>query len=420
LNPPTVRSGSLSAACDDRHVHLTGRGSMGIHAAARPAAAAGAVLVILTSGCAHHTSRTPTSPSTGCLAAGDETTINAALAGPSGAAVLCRGATFDLHGPVVFGRDGEQLYTEGLPTGSERAALRVASPSLATALVLTGRSGVHVSHVVVDGNREALGRIAFEDGGTGLIEAGGDASGQWIEYVQAFEPRGWTCLHAAEGDRRTCTGMTIAHNDFGPSGQANGEWADGLSFACRASLVHDNTVTDATDAGIVVFGAPGSIVAGNTVRALTRPLLGGITMVDYIPYAGDFTGTVVDSNLIDGAGRRIRIGLAMGMQTWTCQPGAPRLSGGVVSHNVLQGEMGYGYAVDGVTNWTVTANIDVARHTGTPVSRCAGRLPSVPASFQIARDHSSGTFQGDFADAVLDSALFAFGDPALQPLGRPR
>jgi hypothetical protein len=367
-------------------------------------------------GCGGHATPTaPVAPAVACLNSGDETTINAALAGPTGTAVLCRGAVFDLHAPVVFTRDGQQLYTEGFPIDSTRATLRVDAPLLATALVFAGHSGVRVSHVIVDGNRPALGRIA---GGDGLIEAGGDAFGQSIEYVRAFEPRGWTCLHVAEGPGRTCAGAMIQHNDVGPSGQSDGAWADGISLACRASVVFDNTVTDATDGGIVVFGAPGSIVAGNTVRALTRPLLGGITMVDYGPFGGDYNGTRVESNVIDGAGPEIRIGLPMGTPTWTCLPNAPRLSGALVSKNLLEGEMGYGYAVDGVANWTVTGNVSTARHTGTPVLACAGRLPSAPGPFQVARDHSSGTLQDEFTDAVLDSALFAFGNPATTSHGR--
>ena len=363
-------------------------------------------------GCSRNTPMSPVGPSATCLGpTGDETAINAALSGPTGTAVLCQGAVFDLRGPIVFKRDGQQLYTEGSPTGTTRATLRVISPALATAVDLAGHSGIRVSHIIIDGSRAALGRIP---GGAALIEAGGDASGQQIEYVRAFEPRGWTCLHAWEGTGRTCSGMTIANNEFGPAGQADGSWADGISFACRNSLVRHNTITDATDGGIVVFGAPGSIVAGNTVRAVTRPLLGGIVMVDYGPFGGDFTGTVVDANVIDGAGQPIRIGLAMGTQTWTCLPDAPRLSGGVVSHNALQGTMGYGYAVDGVANWTVMANVATARHVGTVQLGCAGRLPSSPGPFQIARDHSSGTFQNEFVDAVLDSALFAFGNPAGQ------
>jgi hypothetical protein len=364
---------------------------------------------IATVGCSSQTPVAPTAPTAACLNSGDETAINAALAGQSGTAVLCPGAVFDLHSSIVFTRNGQQLYTETLPTGSARATLRIVSPSLATALVLTDRSGVLVSNVIVDGNRTALGWLPDGDA---LIAAGGDASGQQVEYVSAFEPRGWTCIHVWEGAGKSCAGVSIAHNDFGPAGQPNGQWADGLSLACRGSMVFDNTITDATDAGIAVFGAPGSVVSDNTIRALTRPLLGGITMVDYGPFGGDYTGTVIDSNLIDASGQTIRIGLAMGTQTWTCQPGAPQLSGASVWNNRLQGEMGYGYAVDGVRNWTVVDNVSAAHHTGTPSVECAGRLPSAPGPFQIARDHSSGTFQSSFADAVLDNALSAFGDQA--------
>ena len=364
----------------------------------------------MTTSCAHETPAAPTAPHASCLASGSETTINAALAGPSGTAVLCVGAVFDLRAPVVFTRDGQQLYTAGFPTDARRATLRIVAPSVATALILTGRSGVRVSHIIVDGNRTGLGRLPDGDA---LIAMGGGASGQRVEYVRAFEPRGWSCIHPIDSDGG-CTGATIAHSAFGPAGHPNGEWADGISLDCRNSLVHHNTIVDATDGGIVIFGSAGSIVAGNTIRAETRSLLGGIAMVDQ----GNYTGTVVDSNVIDGAGQRILVGLAMGSRAWTCQPNAPTITGAIVSRNVLQGDLGYGYAVSGVTNWTVMDNVDNARHSGTPVRSCAGVLPSPPGPFQIARNRSSGTFQNEFTDAVLDAALFAFGHPAERPLSR--
>ena len=366
-------------------------------------------VVAIAQACAHESPVAPTIAGARCLPSGDEKTINAALSGPAGTAVLCPGAVFDLHASIVFTRDGQQIYTQGFPTDSTRAMLRIVEPSLATALLLRGRSRVRVSHLIVDGNRTALGRLPDAEA---MINMGGDASGQQVEYVRAFETRSWSTVHLWEGDRGACTGATLAHNEFGPAGQPNGQWADGISLACRNSLVHHNTIIDATDGGIVIFGAAGSIVAGNTIRAETRGLLGGIAMVD----RADYTGTVVDSNVIDGAGRRILVGIAMGSQAWTCQPGAPSLSGAVVSHNVLQGDLGYGYAVNGVTNWTVTGNVDRARHGGTPVRNCAGVLPSPPGPFQVSRTHSSGTFQDEFTDAALDAALFAFGDPAIRPL----
>jgi parallel beta-helix repeat protein len=368
----------------------------------------------LTSGCSSGTPVSPVLSGGTCLPSGDDTTINTALS-RGGTVMLCRDAVFDLNAAVVFTRNNQRLYTEGFPTDSRRALLRVASPTLATAISFNGRSNAHVSHLIIDGNRTVLGRLPAGDA---LIMAGGDATGQRIEHVRAFEPRGWSGVHAFEGVNRGCAGITIAHNEIGPAGHANEEWADGISLACRRSLVHTNTITDATDAGIVIFGSPGSIVAGNTIRAVTRSMLGGINMVDFHAFGGDFTQTVVDANVIEGAGRPIRIGLAMGTRTWTCLPSAPKLSGGIVSHNVLQGQIGYGYAVNGVTNWIVMDNVSHARHVGSPALDCAGRVPSAPGAFQIARANSSGTFQSEFVDAELDSLVFAFGDPALQTSAR--
>lgn len=52
--------------------------------------------------------------------------------------------------------------------------------------------------------------------------------------------------------------------------------ADGISLACRNSVVSGNTITDATDGGIVIFQAPGSMIKDNTIIADQRQLLGGI------------------------------------------------------------------------------------------------------------------------------------------------
>lgn len=60
-----------------------------------------------------------------------------------------------------------------------------------------------------------------------------------------------------------------------------GQWADGVSLSCRNSEVSGNTITDATDGSVVIFGSPGSAVHNNTILARKRVALGGINMVDY-------------------------------------------------------------------------------------------------------------------------------------------
>jgi parallel beta-helix repeat protein len=276
------------------------------------------------------------------------------------------------------------------------------------------RSDVELSNVIVDGNRPALGWLA----GDALIQAGGSASGQVIRQVRAMETRSWSILHLFEGARPQCSNAIVENNELGPAGHPDGSWADGISLACTHSVVRNNTIVDATDGGIVIFGAPGSLVEGNTIRAESRTLLGGINMVDFHPYQGDYTNTVVRHNLIDAAGAVIRVGMGMGHRVWVCLdpeqgPADLTLFGAVVKGNTLQGDhMQYGYAVDGVRDWTVTWNLDLAVHLGAPTVDCRGVVASPPAGFQYHAARAEGTFQTQFAEANLELALWAITDPS--------
>jgi hypothetical protein len=128
-------------------------------------------------------------------------------------------------------------------------------------------------------------------------------------------------------------------------------------------------------------------------------------MVDYDPYGGNYTGTIVRDHVIDAAGAVIRIGLGMGNRVWGCLPPDSTeftLTGGTVTGNVLRGEhMQYGFAVDGVRDWTVTGNIDEAAHTGSPGVDCGGIYASAPAGFQYNSARAEGTFQPEFTEAHL-------------------
>lgn len=94
---------------------------------------------------------------------------------------------------------------------------------------------------------------------------GGPNSNQLIEYVRSYDPRSWSCLHIAEGDLR-CNNVIVQNNDIGPCGSdAFMEWADGISVSCRSTIVRNNMINSPTDGGIVLFGAPDSIVENNTI-----------------------------------------------------------------------------------------------------------------------------------------------------------
>lgn len=346
------------------------------------------------------TPATPPTPDEPCIPAGDQTGIQAALSGVGAKAVLCPDAVFELTDTVNFTDDDQAIYTQGFPIDDSRALLRVSDPGVDTAISAEAHSGVKLSHVIIDGNRPELG-----SGIGGLIEFGGAASGQVVEWVKAYEPRGWSVLVINEGHDRLCTGAVARYNELGPAGHSVYGISDGISLACRDSIITDNTITDVTDGGIVIFQAPGSLVANNTIRAVNRVMFYGISMEDYGPFDGDFTGTRVTGNTIDAQGSLIRRAISMGPNVG-CIPTVEatlRSRGAVVSDNRLIGDnMGYGFVVGGVEDWTVTGNVDDSTHlVPWKEQDCFGEIADAPAGFQYNAAISSGTFQDEYEDSVL-------------------
>jgi hypothetical protein len=353
-----------------------------------------------------------------CIPSGTDAAINAALVGVGAQAVLCPGAVFQLANSINFTAANQQIYTQGLPTDATRANLVVAGTGLSTAIQGNGQAGVVVENIQINGNRPGLGLLA---NGGALLEMGGAGTNQTVQGIYAHDTRSWSTLHFIEGqvtnNTPQCQGGRILNNQIGPAGtatpDATGVWADGISLACGTSLVQNNTVTDATDGAIVVFGAPGSTIQDNTIIARTQLLLGGINMVDYAPMNGNYTGTVVTHNTIDAQSAFIKMGIAQGQQAWNCATGTNY--GGTVTNNTLEGQyMGYGYAVNGVSNWTVTGNVDNSRHVGTQTAGGCFGTPraSQPAGYQVEVATAS-TLQSQFTSAVLTNALGTINSPPI-------
>jgi hypothetical protein len=334
------------------------------------------------------------------------------LVGPGAEAVLCPGAVFALSSPIRFTARDQQIYTQGRPTGGTRALLQVTSERLEKAIDGVGISGVVLESVRIDGALPTFGRLE----GDALIELGGNASGQTVRSVFAFEPRSWSTIHFFEGTVTSgvpgCQDGVITGNTIGPAGRpGDHEWADGISLACGNTLVEDNVITDATDGAIVIFGAPGSTIRGNTIVAQTQILLGGINMVDHDATGGNYDGTTVTGNTIDARGALIKVAMGMGPQIWACWTGTN--FGATVTGNTLRGDhMGYGYAISGVSDWVVSGNTDSSHHVGRPTPGCATGN-SAPEGFQVqVAGTSSSTFQSEFAPAELSAllGLFELGD----------
>jgi parallel beta-helix repeat protein len=340
-----------------------------------------------------------------CINGGSQVDINAAL--QTGDAVLCPGSVFYLTAPVVFTKAGTKLYTQWVGSNPPQAKLIIVNWSLATAIDGRNVSDIVISNIVVDGNRGNIGHCDQNygciDPNNALIEIGGNASGQTVWDIKAGNTRSWSTLHINTGDIingaiPTCQHATITNNTIGPAGDPNPSggmdlWADGISLGCGNSTVAGNLVFDATDGGIVIFGAPGSQIYNNEIDANNVTLLGGINMVDWAPMSGSFTGTKVWGNTINGKGAYIKAGIAMGNWDWFCPGGNlyadinHRVYGAEVYSNTVTGaHVGYGYAVNNVDFWSVHDNVDHARHVGQiSQSRLCGN-PSQPAAFQSQWD----------------------------------
>lgn len=308
--------------------------------------------------------------------------INAALSAPGATGFslkLCPDTNYPISAPIKFAFPNQEITTQGFPglDLSHRATITVNGPINADGTghttAVDGTCGTCISvalrYVQIQGNRGS-GPVV----GGANIEFGGNNQNQVIEWVHSEKPRSWSCLHVAEGPF-TCANALIQNNDIGPCGTDDfQQWADGISLSCKGSTVFNNTIIGATDGGIVVFGSPGSWVHGNTIRAGDAMLLGGINLVDYAPWDGDYTGVVVENNQILGGfatsvtdpatdqgknpeGAFIKIGIAMGPHTWFGDKFGMNLNrGAVVRNNTFQGAFGYAMAAATVSNFTVYGN----------------------------------------------------------------
>jgi len=335
---------------------------------------------------------------------------------------LCPNQRYLIQAPILFAHNNQEISTAGHPTDDSRAVLSVSGPvnngeghTTAVDGTCGTCSGVKLRYVQIDGTRH--GGAPTKGGGN--IEMGGSNSNQLVEYVRSYDPRSWSCLHVAEGPL-SCQSMTLQNNDIGPCGSETfQQWADGISLSCRNSIVRNNMIQGATDGGIVVFGSPGSQIYNNTIWVLNQTLLGGINMVDYDPWSGDFTGTVVRDNLILGGfatdaidndnnskgnnfeNAIIKIGIAIGPQTWFGDKyGNNVVKGGTVTGNKLSGAFTYGIAITSATSFTVQGNqmIGNTSFIGArgPLCKDSDSVPA-PAPFIIDPRTTTGlTTQSDF------------------------
>lgn len=386
--------------------------------------------------------------------------------GPGYILPLCQNATYRLTAPLFYTAEGQEISTVGYPIGDERATLLVDGfwndtngHSVAVQGNCIGCNNIVLRYVQINGARN--GRPPINGGGN--IEFGGPNANQLIEHVHTYDPRGWTCLHISEGVLN-CTNTTIQMNEIGPCGiDLFSNWADGVSLSCRNSIVRDNWINNPTDGGVVIFGSPGSLIQNNTIWIENNTLLGGINIVDYDPWNGDFSGVVVENNTIIGGFATdqpenstdvyygdndqdviIKMGLAVGNRVWFGDKfGRNRNVGATVRNNKLTGAFGWGVAVSGTRDFTVENNELVGNTSfiGFRGVNCSltEALPSPSPFLYDSNGTDSTVIPSNYPDVRLDGALLCvaspddgdywprggspygspYGDPAGQPATNP-
>ncbi|KAJ7771034.1 hypothetical protein DFH07DRAFT_804567 [Mycena maculata] len=330
--------------------------------------------------------------------------------GPGYILSLCPSEHYYIQSPLVFAAADQEISTAGYPLGHQRASLIVSGPDHTVAVDGTrpGCSGAMLRNIQINGNR---GNAPPMPGGANVV-FGGVNENQTIQYVRSYDPRSWSCIHLTEGDL-SCRNVTVQNNDIGPCGaELLDEWADGISVSCQNSVVRNNLVMNPTDGGIVVFGSPGTQVYNNTIWVTNQTLLGGINMVDYLPWDGNYTDTVVRDNTIiggyadagggtSGTSTVIKIGIAIGPRTWFGDEYLDNITfAGTVTGNRLSGAFVYGIAMSSAENFTVQDNVMFDNYTfiGGSGPSCPFNGDAVPAPAAFIYDTTTSTVsvQSDF------------------------
>jgi len=316
--------------------------------------------------------------------------------------VLARGRVYEISATLKYTKPGQKIYTKDAKIPSDYATLRIADKKLMQLLFGGGVKDVVLMNVVCDGNRYELSTILKpKDGGGGqppMVQFGGiGGDNATVRECVFMNTRTWSTLKLHEGSAN----CLVENNLFfgagvGPRGngrEANEipfNWGDAISCAARDSLIRNNLIIDPTDVGVVLYGAPGTVVEDNVIACISRESLGGINMVDAIPHyklneentLSDYRGVKVRNNLVDAFGARIHLGIPTGAVPWAPHNKDKVLVGGEVTGNTMAGgAAAYGFIASGLKDWKIVGNKSTASYSGLGDGLNPKKRPHEPVAF---------------------------------------
>ncbi|HST40945.1 MAG TPA: hypothetical protein VLK58_15620 [Conexibacter sp.] len=322
---------------------------------------------------------------------------------------------------------GVTLRTTGSPGTSQYANMarlvRADSWPTFAAAVVTLQPGARLDHVWVDGQMgtpdpggvRRYASAAFNVrvlGGTGTTVSDnrlGNAAGATAISAGGGGDSGVTACVDNEYSRNFIEGYASDHD--------SGNWTDGVSVGCEDAEVTGNTIVDATDVPLIVFGQDGytqrSRLDDNVIANPSQSSFAalGVDAWNAYPRTGDgpgvssrdFTGSTLDGNLFWNTLRSTHaIGITVGTRAWT---GSYNYSGrGMAVRDNTRGSFGL-YARTGI----VVAGMHAATVTGNSLpdalvddtSSCA--RAAVGAA--VTAGYASGTIQGPYLDTDYSACI---------------
>ncbi|MEM9026678.1 MAG: hypothetical protein AAGB06_07055 [Verrucomicrobiota bacterium] len=317
--------------------------------------------------------------------------------------VLLQGAVYEVAKTLRYKKAGQRIYTQGARFPSEYATLKIADDSLMMLINGSHVEGVILENVICDGNRYELGVVDKPNriGGGGqpaMVHFGANGGDRTIIRNNVFmNTRTWSTVKMHEG----ASGMLTENNiifSIGVDPRGNGRetneipftWSDGVSCAATDSVIRNNLIIDPTDVGIVLYGAPGTVVENNAIATISRESMGGINLVDPLELYAidkekniiDYRGVKIRNNYIDAFGARIHMSIPVGCAVWVPHWKGKILLGGEVSYNTIAGDASaYGIVAHGISEWTIMGNISTGKYSGLAEYGDHRNPPDGPAPF---------------------------------------
>ena len=316
---------------------------------------------------------------------------------------LMKGRIYHLTETLRYTRKGQRIFTEGAKVPADYATLRIADRQLMQLIDGGGIEELRLEHVICDGNRYNFAPLPKPLVGGGgqppLVLFGTPGGDNAVVRENVFmNTRTWATLKVHEGAKNCVIENNLvlgAGVDARGNGREQNEvpfnWGDAISVAAEQTVIRNNLILDPTDVGVVLYGAPGSLVEDNVVASISRESLGGINLVDPIGLyilneeetEFDYRGDIIRNNHVDAYGARIHIGYPIGAPQWAPKNTGKFLIGGEVTGNTMAGDAAaYGYVVHTVKDWTVTGNRSTATYSGkTTGPKAEGDPPDDPTAF---------------------------------------